>query len=149
MQMADSAEQARQMTEIHPVDRHLGQRLRHRRWILGMTQQQLGRRLGIQPQQVQKYETGANRISASRLWDIAAALDADISFFFDGLGAPDDRAAGAPEESTSDREALVLLRTYRTIPAARRKLLLEFVRVLAEAAEKPGEASTGMARTGR
>ena len=69
----------------HPVDVHVGKRVRHRRWMVGMTQQQLGDIVGIKFQQIQKYETGMNRISASRLWDIAQALDVSISFFFEGI----------------------------------------------------------------
>ena len=75
----------------HPVDVHVGKRVRHRRWMVGMTQQQLGDKVGIKFQQIQKYETGMNRISASRLWDIAHAMDVPISFFFEGL---EDEAAG-------------------------------------------------------
>ena len=75
----------------HPVDVHVGKRVRHRRWMVGMTQQQLGDKVGIKFQQIQKYETGMNRISASRLWDIAHALDVQVSFFFEGLGE-DERA---------------------------------------------------------
>jgi len=55
----------------HPVDVHVGKRIRHRRWMNGTTQQQLAERVGIKFQQIQKYETGMNRVSASRLWDIA------------------------------------------------------------------------------
>ncbi|MGR3717850.1 MAG: helix-turn-helix domain-containing protein, partial [Thermohalobaculum sp.] len=64
----------------HPVDLHVGQRVRQRRWIVGMTQQQLGDRVGIRFQQIQKYETGTNRISASRMWDIAATMEVPVSF---------------------------------------------------------------------
>ena len=69
----------------HPVDLHVGQRVRQRRWLLGMTQQQLAEKVGIKFQQIQKYETGANRISSSRLWDISEVMDVPVSFFFDGL----------------------------------------------------------------
>ena len=71
----------------HPVDAHVGKRVRHRRWMMGMTQQQLGDLVGIKFQQIQKYETGMNRISASRLWDIAKSLEVPISYFFEGLDA--------------------------------------------------------------
>src|SRR5690606_41392984 len=71
----------------HPVDVHVGKRIRHRRWLLGMTQQQLAEQVGIKFQQIQKYETGANRVSASRLWDIADSLGVPVSFFFEGLPA--------------------------------------------------------------
>ena len=69
----------------HPVDVHVGKRIRHRRWTMGTTQQQLADAVGIKFQQIQKYETGANRVSASRLWDIATALQVPVSFFFEGM----------------------------------------------------------------
>lgn len=84
----------------HPVDIHVGQRLRQRRWMLGLTQQQLGERVGIRFQQVQKYETGENRMSASRLFDLAAALNVPVAHFYQGLGgrtAPEDDGAEAGE----------------------------------------------------
>ncbi len=71
----------------HPVNIHVGRRVRHCRWMQGMTQQQLGDKVGVKFQQIHKYETGTNRISASRMWDIAAALDVPVTFFFDGLEA--------------------------------------------------------------
>ena len=69
----------------HPVDVHVGKRIRRRRWLVGMTQQQLAQDVGIKFQQIQKYETGANRVSASRLWDISETLEVPVSFFFEGL----------------------------------------------------------------
>ena len=70
------------------LDLHIGRRLRRRRRVLGLTQQQLGERLNIRFQQVQKYECGANRISAARLWYLAAALETDVGYFYDGFEAP-------------------------------------------------------------
>ncbi|MEM1382697.1 MAG: helix-turn-helix transcriptional regulator [Pseudomonadota bacterium] len=118
----------------HPVDVHVGQRVRQRRWMVGMTQQQLGERVGIKFQQIQKYETGTNRISASRLWDIAAALDVPVSFFFEGLD--DKRLAehGALGDVVTDKEALELVRAYYAIPETQRRRLFELARVLSEAA---------------
>ena len=69
----------------HPVDVHVGKRIRHRRWMIGMTQQQLADKVGIKFQQIQKYETGANRVSASRLWEIARALEVPVERFFSGF----------------------------------------------------------------
>lgn len=117
----------------HPVDVHVGKRVRHRRWMLGVTQQQLAERVGIKFQQIQKYETGMNRISASRLWDIAEALDVPISFFFDGLneGEPTPEVLG---DLMSDKEALELVRSYYAIPEAQRKRLFDLARVLSDVA---------------
>lgn len=67
------------------IDLHIGRRLRRRRRLLNLTQQQLGDRLKIRFQQVQKYECGANRISAGRLWYLAEALQTDVSYFYDGF----------------------------------------------------------------
>jgi transcriptional regulator with XRE-family HTH domain len=117
----------------HPVDVHVGKRVRHRRWMLGVTQQQLAEQVGIKFQQIQKYETGMNRISASRLWDIAEALDAPISFFFEGL----DGQAGAEDvrgDLMSDKEALELVRSYYAIPETQRKRLFDLARVLSDVA---------------
>lgn len=124
----------------HPVDVHVGKRVRHRRWMVGMTQQQLGDIVGIKFQQIQKYETGMNRISASRLWDIAQALDVSISFFFEGLeddATPNSHsAADLPERGDllADKEALELVRSYYAIPEAQRRRLFDLARVLSDVA---------------
>ena len=117
----------------HPVDVHVGKRIRHRRWTLGTTQQQLADRVGIKFQQIQKYETGTNRISASRLWDIAAALDVPVSFFFEGLNR-EERGVDAHGDILTDKEALELVRAYYTIPETQRRRLFDLARVLSEAA---------------
>lgn len=67
------------------IDFHLGRRLRRRRRLLGMTQQQLAVQVGVRFQQIQKYECGANRLGAARLWELAEALNTPISYFYDGL----------------------------------------------------------------
>ena len=73
-------------TAYNPIDVHVGARLRARRTLLGMSQMVLGDAMGITFQQLQKYETGANRISASRLYELSKLLDVDISYFFDEMG---------------------------------------------------------------
>ena len=119
----------------HPVDVHVGSRIRHRRWLIGMTQQQLATAVGIKFQQIQKYETGMNRVSASRLWDIAAALDVEVSFFFDGLERDEDAGAkSVPGDILADKEALELIRSYYAIPENQRKRLFDLARVLSDAA---------------
>jgi len=121
----------------HPVDVHVGKRVRHRRWLVGMTQQQLAEKVGIKFQQIQKYETGANRVSASRLWDIADALDVQVSFFFDGLeaSAADDKVGDSvPADLMGDKEALDLVRSYYSIPENQRRRLFELARVLSDVA---------------
>ncbi len=121
----------------HPVDVHVGKRIRHRRWMNGTTQQQLAEAVGIKFQQIQKYETGMNRVSASRLWDIANVLNVEVSFFFEGLD--NERPAEAstsdmPGDILTDKEALELLRSYYAIPENQRRRLFDLARVLSEAA---------------
>ncbi|MGC8203695.1 helix-turn-helix domain-containing protein [Aliiroseovarius sp. PTFE2010] len=122
----------------HPVDVHVGKRIRHRRWMVGMTQQQLAERVGIKFQQIQKYETGMNRVSASRLWDIAEALNVPVAFFFEGLGADveaeADPATSVPGDILADKEALELVRSYYSIPENQRRRLFELARVLSDVA---------------
>jgi transcriptional regulator with XRE-family HTH domain len=117
----------------HPVDVHVGKRIRQRRWMIGMTQQQLADKVGIKFQQIQKYETGMNRVSASRLWDIADALGVAVSFFFEGM-----EGQAADTETTpdilADKEAMLLVRSYYAIPEAQRRRLFELARVLSDAA---------------
>lgn len=115
----------------HPVDSHVGKRIRQRRWVIGMTQQQLADAVGIKFQQIQKYETGMNRVSASRLWDIAATLDVPIGYFFDGLG---EAGTGGEAEELASKEAMDLVRAFHAIPDAQRKRLLDLARVLSDAA---------------
>jgi transcriptional regulator with XRE-family HTH domain len=121
----------------HPVDVHVGKRIRHRRWMNGTTQQQLAEAVGIKFQQIQKYETGMNRVSASRLWDIANVLKTDVSFFFEGLDDAGQKAAAdsdMPGDILTDKEALELLRSYYAIPENQRRRLFDLARVLSEAA---------------
>mgnify|MGYP001806415959 FL=1 len=132
----------------NPIDRHVGNRVRQRRTLLGMSQEKLGEEIGLTFQQVQKYERGANRISASRLFDLARVLDVPVSFFFDDMdpevaaASPAAITAGgsAPKMPDIDpmtkRETLELVRAYYRIPdATLRKRLLE----LAKAAASPTE----------
>ena len=99
-----------------------------------MTQQQLGNKVGIKFQQIQKYETGTNRISASRLWDIAAAMDVPVSFFFEGLTGEQVGADVPNGDIMTDKEALDLVRAYYAIPETQRRRLFDLARVLSDAA---------------
>jgi len=105
--------------------------------MVGMTQQQLAGKVGIKFQQIQKYETGMNRVSASRLWDISEALEVPVSFFFDGIEEQEniDHVPGAtiPGDIMADKEALELVRSYYAIPENQRRRLFELARVLSDA----------------
>ncbi len=118
----------------HPVDAHVGKRIRHRRWMVGMTQQHLADKVGIKFQQIQKYETGMNRVSASRLWDIAESLGVTIGFFFEGLDDAREAQNASETDIMADREALELVRSYYAIPEAQRRRLFDLARVLSDAA---------------
>ena len=121
-----------------PVDAHVGSRIRLRRKLLGLSQQQLAERLGLTFQQVQKYERGVNRVSASKLYETALVLNAPVTHFFEGLGeqpaagkSPDGEAAVTAFLMTP--EGLELAALFPRIPKGRmRHQVLELVRTLAE-----------------
>ena len=145
--MADSTlDKNFRVTNNNAVDVHVGKRVRLRRTLLGMSQEQLGASLNITFQQVQKYERGANRISSSRLWDISQILDVEISYFFDDM--TDDTMRSSPrrvsrgenidfdDDNVRDpmarRETLELVRTYYSIESSKvRKRISEMVKSLA------------------
>ena len=122
----------------NPVDLHIGQRVRHRRWLLGMTQQQLAQAVGIRFQQIQKYESGANRVSASRLWDLAQALDIPVSFFFEGLtngtgGKLEVSGDGNVEAGVlQNKETMDLIRAYYGLDEGPRRRLLDLAKALSD-----------------
>jgi transcriptional regulator with XRE-family HTH domain len=118
----------------HPVDAHVGKRMRQRRWMLGVTQPQLADRIGITFQQVQKYEAGLNRVSASRLWEIAEALEVDVRFFFEGLEEAELTTTAEAVICAENREEVELLRSYKAIPIEQRKRLFDLARALCSAA---------------
>ncbi len=122
--------------EPNPVDVHVGNRIRLRRTILHITQQQMAEMLGLTFQQIQKYEKGMNRVGASRLWDISRVLEVPMGFFFEDMG--DDVAKNSPrmlskgynlndyfleedrrsfeEDPMERKETLELVRAYYKIP---------------------------------
>lgn len=110
------------------IDFHLGKRLRRRRRLLGLTQQQLASACGVRFQQIQKYECGANRISAARLWRIAEALDVEVGYFYEGLSGASAETAMPPPRTQED--AADLVRTYQQLGARRRQRLLDLARTL-------------------
>ena len=122
---------------IHTVDAHVGKCIRHRRWVKDKTQQQLAQAVGIRFQQIQKYETGQNRVSASRLWDIARALNVPVSHFFEGLQPKVEEPpspADSPRDITMEKETLDLLRFYHRLSEKQRLRLLDLARAMAQTA---------------
>jgi transcriptional regulator with XRE-family HTH domain len=116
------------------IDLHLGKRLRRRRRLLGLTQQQLAVAVGVRFQQIQKYECGANRISAARLWQLSEALEGPVSYFFDGLAEAVERAGNDPSEGGGEmfarKETLDLVRAYYQLGERPRRRLLDLARSL-------------------
>jgi transcriptional regulator with XRE-family HTH domain len=121
------------------IDLHVGKRLRRRRRLLGMTQQSLADEVGIRFQQIQKYECGANRVSASRLFELSEALSVPVQYFYEGLGA-DETAKDAPEflapDVLSKKETMDLVRAYYSISEEPRRHVLDLVKSLEK--QKPG-----------
>ena len=130
------------------IDKHVGQQLRSRRKLLGLSQEKLAEVVGVTFQQVQKYERGTNRISASRLFSFSKALDVSIDYFYDGLGPAhrgmadsdqDEFDAGPlseqrlPEDLMAQKETIDLVRTYYAVedPKTRRDIL-KFVKSMAK-----------------
>ena len=121
----------------HPIDIHVGKRVHQRRTLLGMSQTTLGKAAGLTFQQIQKYERGANRLSASRLYEFARILDVPVEFFFEELSRTDRRATpikkgrahnpppkGRSTDPLAQRETLQLVRAYFKIrnPSVRREI---------------------------
>lgn len=148
----------------NPVDVHVGGRLRERRTLLGMSQTALAEAIGLTFQQVQKYESGANRMGASRLFEMSTVLDVDISYFFEGMS--DDVAKSSPRqimnrETDPDvsesrnpmlrRETLELVRAFYRFPTTEmREQFTNLTQLLSaeEKAEAAGEDG-GKKRRGR
>jgi transcriptional regulator with XRE-family HTH domain len=98
-----------------PIDKYVGGQLRLRRAQIGMTQSDLGSKLGLSFQAVQKYETGENRISASRLYQLSRVLDVPLAYFFDGLDGAGQVEDEAVNSDLSRKEAAMVLGTYYRI----------------------------------
>ncbi len=128
------------------TDLHVGKRLRRRRRLLGMTQQDLASQVGVRFQQIQKYECGANRITASRLFELARAMNVSVQYFFDGMPntaqMPD--AANDAEQMEGDilsqKETLELVRAYYRLGERPRKRLLELAKALEQNTSDTGAA---------
>lgn len=122
----------------HPIDLHVGRRLRQRRRLLGLTQQKLAEAVSIRFQQIQKYESGANRISASRLWSLARALDVPVAYFFDGVeesGAVAGEINGVhshrtPVDAMQNKDTIDLVRAFYSLNDEPRRRLLDLAKAM-------------------
>lgn len=122
------------------IDVHVGQRMRELRESLGLSQGRLGRQLGLTFSQVQKYEKGANRIGAGRLYILAALLDVPIQYFFEEIGARPDKLVERRRRAASPTEVRELEEAFLSIPDdSTRRSLVALVRSLAG----PGNGAAG------
>ena len=116
------------------IDLHVGKRIRRRRRLLGMTQQALAEQIGIRFQQIQKYECGANRVSASRLFELAEALNMPIQYFYEGLSENDQDSSARHDilgpDIFSKKETMDLIRAYYSMGETPRKHLLDLAKSL-------------------
>ena len=125
----------------NPVDRHVGLRIRMRRKELGFSQERLADAIGLTFQQVQKYERAANRVSASKLWEMSRALSTSISYFYEGFDGAEtpvsNPAQGAIQDFLMTSEGIELASSFLRIPRGRvRRKVLDLVRAMA--AERDG-----------
>ena len=112
------------------IDRHVGARMRERRIMLGLTQQELAELIGVTYQQAHKYEKGVNRISAGWLHALARALGVDIGYFYEGLGS------GEPARPTAQQQRTIeLARSFAVLPRRQQEALCDLARALAGAGE--------------
>lgn len=114
----------------HHADAHVGQRIRHCRWIEGLTQEQLGQKCGLSADEVDNVESGNLPLGAGRMFDIATALSVPVQFFFEGLPAPDTGSAEKRATVLLERDAMDLVRTYYALRAEHRKGLLDLAHTL-------------------
>lgn len=124
----------------HPVDRHVGRRVCEKRLALGYNQSDLGRALGLTFQQIQKYEKGTNRVSASKLWDIARFFKVDIGYFFDGLAGSSvpgmaEEGAAFEHEHPATRYTIEIGRLAPQLSTRQQKLALDLIRDMADRPE--------------
>ncbi|HVZ99329.1 MAG TPA: helix-turn-helix transcriptional regulator [Caulobacterales bacterium] len=128
------------------IDLHVGKRIRRRRRLLGLTQQRLAEAVGIRFQQIQKYECGANRVTASRLHEIGRAMNVPTTYFFEGLGEPDHaRPVNDPigdydlagRDLMAQKETMELIRAYYRLAERPRRKLLDLAKSLEETTAEP------------
>ena len=116
------------------IDMHLGRRLRRRRRLLGLTQQELAMACGVRFQQIQKYECAANRMSAARLWQLAEVLEIPVSYFYEGLTRDERedmvRAAMGEDETVGSKETQDLIHAYYQLGERPRRRLLDLAKAM-------------------
>ncbi|MET0274226.1 MAG: helix-turn-helix transcriptional regulator [Phenylobacterium sp.] len=123
---------------VNPIDRHVGLRIRIRRKELGVSQERLAESIGLTFQQVQKYERAANRISASKLWEVAQALSTTVAYFYEGLGDGSSDSAGTAHRDATNTfllssDGMELATTFPKLRTGRmRRKIMELVKLIAD-----------------
>ena len=118
------------------VDKHIGARVRAQRQARGLTQRDLGERLGVRFQQIQKYESGQNRISAAQMWRISSVLEMPISHFFEALDLSEAQEASSPEQTPlSPAQTRELAHIFTALETSQRDAVMAFLRSLAHGNE--------------
>lgn len=140
---AEEIDERSNSRRANPIDKHVGERVRMRRMLLGMSQERLGEKLGLTFQQVQKYEKGVNRIGASRLFDLAQVLGVPIQYFYDSMSSAVSGHVSAPgfadkpgdtyvADFLSSRDSVELNKAFARITDARiRRSIVDMVRSIA------------------
>ena len=130
-------------------NRHIGQNIKFYRRLHGMSQKDLGDRLGVSSQQIQKYESGANQIGAARLHEAAKAMDIPVSRFFDGLREAEEilGVREAPPSEDFSQDSFSVLRAYRRLPPHLRRHFLTLAEALAQEQDVSSARKTGKGET--
>lgn len=132
---------------MNKIDALVGGRIRARRTALGYSQTELGDAVGVKFQQIQKYESGANRVSASRLWAIAETLDVPVTFFFEGLEtneAPKQSGIRDTMDFLSDGRSVDLARNFMRLPEMQKRAVLDIVESMTKGGARTESRGTEM-----
>ncbi|RID90319.1 XRE family transcriptional regulator [Gemmobacter lutimaris] len=115
----------------HEIDHLVGRRIRQRRWFTGLTQQELAESVGVKFQQIQKYETGANRVSASRLWMIGESLEAPVSYFFTDDACTSASCGQKWQPELPPKDLMLLVKLFSRLSSDQKEALLGLARTMA------------------
>nr|WP_299843087.1 helix-turn-helix transcriptional regulator [uncultured Roseovarius sp.] len=125
-----TVEKRKEIGDMNGIDSAVGQRIRQRRKLLGLSQTELAVRVGVKFQQVQKYETGVNRVAASRLWKIAETLRVPITYFFEDLEVPGFADKAGESNDPSLPETSEMIKIFNRLPPAQKLAMSSFLQSL-------------------
>jgi transcriptional regulator with XRE-family HTH domain len=116
------------------IETHVRVKIRHARWMLSLSQDELGKKAGLGVSEIRRLEAGEDPISVTSLWAVAKALNAPVAFFFEGLEGQATDADALRGTSLMEQEAMKLVRTYSRLPPEQRKGVMDLVQMLRDAA---------------